>query len=159
MGKKGAELRAKKDSATITFTKAQLVEHDKQVIREWQKRSKQYMNHLAMEQAAGAKEVFVEETNKYFAQKAETFKSGNWLNDFSNAVSFAFAIPVKVLVEQFGWEPLNGSKQDNHKRIARFSKAMVREFGEMTESRGIDIEQYAKDVEKKYGISFSPGDV
>lgn len=139
MGRKGDALRAaKKQQATYTFTAAQLSEHDRQVSDFAVQRRKDEIN---------------EDVRKEWESRAREFASADMNENFMNAVAYMFAIPCRVLIEQFGWKPVRYANCPQTK-TERLAVAMIEELNRITESEKKDIRTYARETFDKYGLKF-----
>ena len=139
MGRKGDALRAaKKQQATYTFTAAQLSEHDRQVSDFAVQRRKDEIN---------------EDVRKEWESRAREFASADMNENFMNAVAYMFAIPCRVLIEQFGWKPVRYANCPQT-RTERLAVAMIEELNRITESEKKDIRTYARETFDKYGLKF-----
>ena len=62
--------------------------------------------------------------------RAKEFASDDLNNNFMNAVAYMFAIPCRVLIEQFGWKPVRFANcpQTKTERLAVGTKVIVHTF-------------------------------
>ena len=71
----------------------------------------------------------------------------NKLDTMYDALALVTCVPCEVLVDEFGWAPY----KDERSKIGKFVNAVVRRVNEVSEG---DLNQYAKDMYDKLGISF-----
>lgn len=139
MGRKGDALRAaKKQAAVYHFTAAQLAEHDRQV------------GDMAVQRR---KEQMDDAIRREWEARAQEFASADMNENFMNAVAYMFAIPCRVLIEQFGWKPVRYANCPQT-RTERLAVAMIEELNRITESEKKDIRTYARETFDKYGLKF-----
>lgn len=144
MGKNGAALRAAKmQNTTYTFTREQLLAHDRQIrekfAEEYKQRADEYLN-------------------EEWERRRQTFATGVSDDDFQTLLSYMLAVPVKVLVEQFGWKPCPKDRNPGRNRLARFGDAVIAEIEGICGDDTKDITDYCQKVYDEYGIKFSYGE-
>lgn len=132
MGKKGEALRASKmKNVTYTFTREQLARRDEAVKREYQR---QYDERLRMQ------------------ARAEEQR----LNDRRLSIlPLMMAIPIEVLLDEFGWRPLpeEGKYIHPRSRLARFVLACEDRLNALTEEETKEtLEEYCSRVWEKSGV-------
>ena len=139
MGRKGDALRAaKKQQATYTFTAAQLAEHDR------------YVSDFAVQHR---KEEINENVRKEWQRRADEFATPDLNENFMNAVAYMFAIPCRVLIEQFGWKPVRYANCPQT-RTEKLAIAMIEELNNISSNTKQDIRTYARETFDKYGLKF-----
>lgn len=139
MGRKGDALRAaKKQKSSYTFTAEQLLEHDRQV------------GDMAVQRR---KEEINENVRKEWEARAQEFASADMNENFMNAVAYMFAIPCRVLIEQFHWKPVRYANCPQT-RTERLAVAMIEELNRITEGEKKDMRTYARETFDKYGLKF-----
>lgn len=142
MGKNGDLLRAKKaQTATYTFTAAQLEEHDRQVRMAAIERKKQELKDYAH----GVLEKDFNERQKLLEGSAEDVT----LNVFSMLIS----ISCRVLVERFGWAPI-WKHTTRRNRLSRFVTAVQEEAERLINDELLDIRKYAAEAWDITGVRF-----
>lgn len=141
MGKSGALLRMRKDDTkTITFTQGQLKQHDAAVAQ------------AAIKQRSRELE---EEAKRQALKQVGDLITGDSEEDFYNTLQYLFAVSVRVLIEQFGWRPVeSGCKngEDHRYKVVKFAQALTDELNRLKGTG--DIKSYAKETAQKYGIGF-----
>lgn len=141
MGKTGALLRMRKDDTkTITFTQGQLKQHDVAVAQ------------AAIKQRSRELE---EEAKRQALKQVGDLITGDSEEDFYNTLQYLFAVSVRVLIEQFGWRPVeSGCKngEDHRYKVVKFAQALTDELNRLKGTG--DIKSYAKETAQKYGIGF-----
>jgi len=145
MGKNGAALRAAKMKSTIySFTREQLLAHDKKIreefVEEYKRRADEYIN-------------------EEWERRRQTFATGVPNDDFQVLLSYMLAIPVKVLAEQFGWKPCPKDRAPGRNKMARFGDAVIAEIEGICSNDNRDIMDYCREVYDKYGMKFEYGEV
>lgn len=94
MGKKGDLLRAlKEQNTTYTFTKAQLMEHDKQVRRDILLKAKEDLEAEARRQA----DAYVQHE---WAEREKLFIENHPMDNIVTIMSLLLAVSSRVLIEQ-----------------------------------------------------------
>lgn len=150
MGRKGDALRAAKMArVTRTFTEEQLRLHDQQVKREAILMYQQELKRHTREQYNELNDRIRVE----WEQRAKEFASDDLNNNFMNAVAYMFAIPCRVLIEQFGWKPVRYANCPQT-RTEKLAVAMIEELNRITENEKKDIRTYARETFDKYGLKF-----
>ena len=157
MGKKGDALRAaKKKATTYTFTREQLEARDEEMKREWresfEKESRRVVAKLMKERAQEAQKEIEAEWQK----RAEEFHTGDREEDFYALLQYMLAIPVRILVERFGWRPAaNGS--DGRFRLVKFADYVIEELERISGDDLMDIRKYSEQTAEMYGVQFKRG--
>ena len=157
MGKAGAALRAaKKETTVYTFTRAQLEARDESLKKEWremfERESRRVVDRLMKERAAEMQKQIEEE----WAKRAAEFNTGDREEDFFSLLQYMLAIPVRVLVERFGWQPaVNGS--DGRYRLVRFADYVIEELERVSGDDLLDIRKYSEETAERYGVQFKRG--
>lgn len=137
MSKKWKEEKARRKAAVMrTVSDEWLRQHDEQVAKAAIERYKAEMN-----------KSIEEEWNR----RAAEYVSSDMEDNFRNAIAYMFAVPVRVLIEAFGWKPPSVSRTT---RTERFCEAIVEEFIRITEDEKTDVKSYAKETFDMYGIKF-----
>ena len=142
MGKKGDLLRAKKaQTATYTFTAAQLAEHDRQVRMATLERKKQELKDYAR----GVLDEDFAERQKLLEGSAEDVT----VTVFSMLIS----ISCRVLVERFGWKPI-WKHTTRRNRLSRFVYAVQEEAERLVNDELLDIRKYVDEAWEITGVRF-----
>lgn len=142
MGKSGDLLRARKaQTATYTFTAAQLEEHDRQVrmaaIERKKTDLKEYARHVIEED--------FNERQKLLEGSAEDVT----LTVFSMLIS----ISCVVLVRVFGWKPI-WKHTTSRSKLARFVTAVKEEAERLINDEMLDIRKYVQEAWDITGVRF-----
>lgn len=154
MGKSGAALRAeKKQRATYTFTAAQLEDHDRAVIRDYQKRFHDTLKAKVDEEVAKSKAEAIEEINATWKARADEFHTGNAGWDFMMLMQYLLSVSARILIEDFGWMP-PGNGKGRPRKIERFADRVAEIIGEISADDLADITTYSKETFDKYGLQF-----
>ena len=142
MGKKGDQLRLmKKQNTVYTFTREQLEEHDKQVIRENADNLKAKIN--------------IEMTEKLEKEMAKRDAQIFW-----NILPFCLSLACRVLVEKFKWTPIPKNRYINRKRrLAKFSDYLVDEVNVLFGEGMQDVRKYCDETYDLYGVKFKMGEI
>lgn len=128
----------KSQTACYHFTHEQLIEHDR------------IIGDRAVERR---KEEIDAAVRKEWESRAREFATSDMNENFMNAVAYMFAIPCRVLIEQFGWKPVR-FKNCPATRTERLAVAMIEELTRITENEKKDIRTYARETFEKYGLKF-----
>ena len=147
MGKNGALLRAKKDNVTYTFTKEQLIAHDKQVIEQkrkliledMQKQADMYNERLAEGRKKAEEELKADAYNKY----EENFYAG---------YRYFCCKLVGILVEKFAFPKCHG-------RANKLTRLLEDLMGEIIFPSEEEVDAYCNQVYDKYGVAFTREDI
>lgn len=134
MGKNGDLLRAKKaQTATYTFTAAQLEEHDRQIRMAAIERKKQDLKDYA-------RHVIEEDFNE-----RQKLLEGSTEDVTLNVFSMLISISCRVLVERFGWAPI-WKHTTSRNRLARFVTYVQEEAERLVNDELLDIRKYAQEA-------------
>jgi len=156
MGKKGDLLRAMKaQQTTYTFTKAQLMEHDRVVIRDALMKAEKEL----MKKAQAEYDAKNEELQKFIADEWETrekiFMENHPNENVISLMSLLLATSCRVLIERFGWKPIpKDGIYDRRNRTMRFADCVVDEIGKITQDENADIRKYCAETYDLYGVKF-----
>lgn len=142
MGKKGDLLRAKKaQTATYTFTAAQLAEHDRQVRMATLERKKQELKDYAYN-------VLEQDFNE-----RQKMLEGSTEDVTLTVFSMLISISCRVLVERFGWKPV-WKHTTGRNRLVRFVDAVQEEAERLINDELLDIRKYVKEAWEITGVRF-----
>lgn len=144
MGKKGEMLRLqKKQRATYTFTGEQLEAHDSAVIADFRRRYEEDLRSRAQAEEARINAMIDDE----WKRREEIFTDQGGNESIFNLLSMTLAVPVAVLMDEFGWRPLP-EKQKMHPRawLARFVVCCEEILNEIAEDENKDIREYCMAV-------------
>lgn len=142
MGKKGDLLRAKKaQTATYTFTAAQLEEHDRQVRMATLERKKQELKDYAYN-------VLEQDFNE-----RQKMLEGSTEDVTLTVFSMLISISCRVLVERFGWKPV-WKHTTGRNRLVRFVDAVQEEAERLINDELLDIRKYVKEAWEITGVRF-----
>ena len=155
MGKKGDLLRAQKaQRVTYTFTAEQLQEHDRQVRDAYKKQADQHMRKLWDEYDRKQREEFDAHIHELWNERMKEFNEGMPEDKITVMLSYLLSISARVLIEQFGWTPVEGHRYTRRNRIVRFSNAVVDEIMKITANKMIGIQEYTAETYRLYGVRF-----
>lgn len=142
MGKKGDLLRARKaQTATYTFTAAQLEEHDRQVRMATLERKKQELKDYAYN-------VLEQDFNE-----RQKMLEGSTEDVTLTVFSMLISISCRVLVERFGWKPV-WKHTTGRNRLVRFVDAVQEEAERLINDELLDIRKYVKEAWEITGVRF-----
>lgn len=142
MGKKGDLLRARKaQTATYTFTAAQLAEHDRQVRMATLERKKQELKDYAYN-------VLEQDFNE-----RQKMLEGSTEDVTLTVFSMLISISCRVLVERFGWKPV-WKHTTRRNRLVRFVDAVQEEAERLINDELLDIRKYVKETWEITGVRF-----
>lgn len=155
MGKNGDRLRAAKAArVTRTFTEEQLREHDRQVVEAYKESADRHMRKVWDDFDHRQREEFDAHVNKIWRERAEEFQSGTPAEQMETMLSYLLSVSARVLIEQFGWTPIEGHRFTKHNRLVRFCDAVIKEIDSVASNKDIGIQEYAAETYKKYGVCF-----
>lgn len=138
--KRRAEREAKKKQVTYTFTHEQLIEHDKAVQLNYRKRLDEEIYKMVKEE---------------WDIRQKEFNSGCYQDDLMSYLEYTLAIPVKVLVEKFGWKQLWGDRYDTQCKLYKFTKYVLEELEQIGGDENRDIRKEAALILEKYGVGWT----
>lgn len=159
MGKKGKALReAKLKSTVYTFSKEELLEHDRLVRLE----SIDACRLAAQEKAAAViaeeekkREQFKKAVEAEWEERSKRFCSSDLGSNLVEFTRLAVMIPLKVLVEKFGWKPAPPEdKRDMRYKMSKLHDYIALELNDLVTDDLKDIRRYAEEAEKITGIKF-----
>lgn len=137
MSNSGKLLRMnKKQTKTITFTQAQLEQHDIQVARETIERRQAELKHFIDKRAEEVQKQYFNPENKLIEEKI---------------ICYVLAVSCKVLIEQFGWTPIK-RRVDGRMRIVRLVDGIKAELKEVVKYGG--FKPYSDYVKDRYGVEW-----
>lgn len=141
MGRSGDLIRKNKaQNRSYTFTAAQLAMRDNA------------LKEAVLTQRAKELE---EEAKRQALKQVGDLITGDSEEDFYNTLQFLFSVSVRVLIEQFGWRPVeSGCKngEDHRYKVVKFAQALTDELNRLKGTG--DIKSYARETAEKYGVSF-----
>ena len=141
MGRSGDLIRKNKtQNRSYTFTAAQLAARDNA------------LKEAVLKQRAKELE---EEAKRQALKQVGDLITGDSEEDFYNTLQYLFAVSVRVLIERFGWRPVDSgcnNGEDHRYKVVRFAQALTDELNAL--KRTGDIKSYAKDTAEKYGVGF-----
>lgn len=155
MGKKGDALRAAKQQAVIWhLTREQMAAHDRAVVEDYKKRFDENLRAAfrAEEERINA-EILAE-----WKRRADLF-SGTGLDNIYTLLSMTLAVPIAVLIEEFGWRPLPAENRKMHprSRLARFTLRCQEILEDIASDEQKDIRTYCEQVWEQSGVRFQYG--
>lgn len=150
MGKKGDLLRAlKEQNTTYTFTKAQLMEHDKQVKRDILLKAKEDLEAEARRQA----DAYVQHE---WSEREKLFVENHPMDNVMTMMSLLLAVSSRVLIERFHWKPIpKDGVYDRRNRTMRFADYIVDELDKITRDVDADIRRYCEETYDLYGVKYT----
>lgn len=152
-------LRAMKaQKSTYTFTRQQLEEHDRAVKIEYGKQLKEKVKKEAAEIDKKREADLMAKVKEVWDQRAAEFASGKAQDDVMAMLSYMMAVTAKVLIEEFGWTPVEGHRFTKRNRIVRYASAVEREFEKIATDDDLGIVEYSQEVYELYGIKFHYGE-
>lgn len=155
MGWKGDLLRAEKAKrVTRTFTEEQLREHDRQVIDAYKKQADRRMQKVWSDFDKRQREQMDEHINELWKKRAAEFNSGLPEENMITMLSYLLSVSARVLIERFGWAPIEGHAWNERYKIVRFCNAVVEEIEKITTDERMGIDIYAQQTYEKYGVRF-----
>ena len=157
MGKKGAALRAaKKQSATYTFTGAQLEEHDRQVREAYREDLRPRMMEAAKAAAKQYEAETVARINAEWDARAKEFNTEDANENFINLLSYLLAVSSRVLIEKFHWKPIpKDGNYDRRNRTMRYAECLVNEIQRIAGDEKLDIRKYNEETYQLYGVKYT----
>lgn len=155
MGKNGRALReAKLDKVTYTFTSRQLQDHDETVLRAYRDRvAKECTAKLEAEYEERQKRAH-EIIQQEWDEREAAFKTGDAADEMALLMQYVLSVPVRVLVERFGWTAASKDRYDRRLKITQFAEAIVDEVTKICDDDEQDIRSYCAETFDKYGIKF-----
>ena len=156
MGKKGEVLRAAKQSQTCyTFTREQLLAHDRAVVDDYKKR----FDDRLREAFKAEEERVNAEIQAEWRKRADLF-SGTGMDNIYTLLSMTLAVPIEVLIDEFGWRPLPPENRKMHprSRLARFVIRCQEILDDIATDEKKDIRTYCQHVWDRSGVRFQYGD-
>lgn len=155
MGKNGKLLReAKARRVTYTFTQEQLLDHDRQVIDAYKEQADQRMRQIWRDYDEKQRKDFDAHANKLWEERRKEFNTGIKDDDMASLLSYMLAITARVLIERFGWTPIEGHRYTRRNKIVRFCNAVIEEIDDLRQDDKKDIIWYTTETYKKYGVKF-----
>ena len=151
MGKKGDALRAAKLKNTVyTFTREQLEERDRAVEKAYRER---YEERLRAAFEAERERVDAEIAAEW-KRREEIFGNRGGNDSVYNLMALTIAVPIEVLISEFGWRPLppEGHKVHPRSRLARFVVRCEEILNEIAEDENKDIRVYCEEVWQRTGV-------
>lgn len=150
MGKKGDLLRAMKaQQTTYTFTKAQLMEHDKKVKHDILLQAKDDLEAEARRQA----DLYVQTE---WAEREKLFIENHPMDNVMTMMSLLLAVSSRVLIERFHWKPIpKDGVYDHRNRTMRFADYIVDELDKITRDVDADIRRYCEETYDLYGVKYT----
>ncbi len=156
MGKNGERLRAAKaERVTYTFTKKQLEDHDRQVVRAWREQAFQRMKKEADSLAKAREQELMKRVNEEWDNRAAEFNTDDAAENFQALLQYMLSIPARVLIEQFGWQPVTGHRFSKNNKIVRFCTGVAEEMAKIRSDDLMDIRKYSDETFKLYGVKFT----
>lgn len=154
-----AELRRQKREQskvgiTRVFTEAQLAEHDRQVVAAYKKNADRHMRKVWDEYDHRQRDEFDKHINELWHQRWEELNTGTPEEQIDTMLSYLLAISARVLIERFGWLPLNGHRFTRRNKIVRFCNAVIDELDRIAHDKTIGAHEYAAETYRLYGVRF-----
>lgn len=154
MGKNGAAMRAEKAQKTIyTFTREQLAEHDRQVVKSQEAYLQKRLEEMKQEKNRELDEYLQEEWKK----REELYKLDK--GGFMDLLSLMLCVPARVLIEKFGWQPIpKDGVIDSELDLVRFTECVVEEMNRINEDELKDLRKYSEETYALYGVKYASQD-
>ena len=163
-GKNGKLLREQKRQNTVyTFTREQLIAHDNEVVRariatlEAVLADREAKHREEMEQVyAEYNKKMQEAINAEWKARKAAFMTEDFESNMLEFVRIAVMIPLRILVEKFGWKkvPENAKTGDGRYRLVKLHDYIAETLNALTADDLQDIRAYAAEAEKVTGIYF-----
>lgn len=155
MGKRGQALReAKAHSASYTFTRAQLEEHDRKVQEAYKERVRVDCEERLRMQA----EEYRKEIDKHIDEEWEKREALiHEENGISELLSLLLCVSARILIEDFGWKPIR--KVDHRNKTVRFAEKFADTITDICTDETKDIRTYCDETYELYGVTFREVDV
>lgn len=150
MGKNGQLMREKKKQTARLYTDEQIEEIRVEARRSQSELLKADLNKMLDEHEKNLRE----QIDKEWEQKYREFQSGVSEDDRLSYLRCTLAIPLKVLIERFGWKPMYGDRWDKLSKTYKFMFAMMDEINEIGKDKTKDITTVADEVLNKYGVGY-----
>lgn len=132
MGKNGKAMRAEKMRTTVyTFTREQLEARDRALEADYQRRFDERLRQVAKE-----------ETDRINEQRLQV-------------LPLVMAVPIEVLLDEFGWRPLPGENKwlNPRSRLARFVVACGERLNDLVENMSQEVlDEYCRQVWERSGV-------
>ena len=153
MGKNGVLLRvAKKQSTVYTFTREQLEARDRAVEQAYKERFDERLRAAfkAEEERVNA------EIAKEWKRREEIFGKGG-TDGMYNLLALTIAVPIMVLIDEFGWKPLPPEHKRLHprSRLARFVICCEDILNDISSDENKDIRAYCEAAWQRSGVKLS----
>lgn len=158
MGKNGKALReAKRLSTTYTFTREQLEERDARLLREHQEKINAKATAAVKEEWNTREERMLEVITEEWEERAKKFNSDDFNDNMIEFTRLAMLIPLRMLVEHFGWKPAKPTKTggiDGRYAIIRLHDLCAIAINDIGADELKDIRKYAEECEQITGTDF-----
>ena len=118
---------------------------------------KSFSKHLKKtwdEYAQRQRKEFDEHINKVWRERAAEFQAGTPAENMDVMLSYLLSVSARVLIEQFGWTPIEGRRFTKRNKIVRFCEGVISEIDGITKDTTIGIQEYAAETYRKYGVRF-----
>lgn len=151
MGKKGDLLRAQKaQTSTYTFTREQLKAHDMAVVEDYKKRFDFRLRQEFKAEEDRVNAVIMEE----WKRREQIFSDHGGNESMFTLLSMTLAVPIEVLIDEFGWRTLPDEKHKMHprSRLARFVLRCQEILEGIATDEKQDIREYCAKVWERSGV-------
>lgn len=151
MGKKGDALRAQKAQASrYTLTRAEIDAIRHQAVQDY---IAKFRENLKKEFDA-EKARIDEEVRAEWKRREEIFSDHGGPESMFTLMSMTLAVPIAVLLDEFGWRPLPDEKHKVHprSRLGRFVLGCEERLNEIAEDEKQDIGRFCEEVWKRSGV-------
>lgn len=158
MGKKGKALReAKSQRVTYTFTKEELAARDRQLLKEHEENLRAKTAAAVEKEWSDREARFKEVIEAEWQKREDLFNSNDPDNNLIEFTRLAFMIPLRLLVEWFGWQPARPTKKgipNGRFNITRLHDLCAITINEIARDELKDIRKYSDEAEKITGVDF-----
>ena len=151
MGKKGEALRAAKLANTrYTFTREQLEERDRAVEAAYKERYEERLRAMFKAEEERINAEIAEE----WKRREEIFGDRGGNDSVYNLMALTIAVPIEVLIDEFGWRPLPPENRKIHprSRLARFVIRCEETLNAIADDETKDIRAYCDEVWQRTGV-------
>lgn len=159
MGKKGDALRAlKAQSATYTFTRAQLEEHDRVILESYKERVREDCKRELDAQIAEHQKTIDKYINEEWKRREAIFSEQDGTN-LSELLSLLLCVSSRILIEKFHWKPIpKDGVCDLRNRTVKFSQYFANTINDICTDQNKDIRKYCEETYELYGIKYQMED-
>lgn len=155
MGKKGDALRAAKaQSATYTFTRAQLEEHDRKVKEAYKERVRAECKEELKARIEQHQRDIDRHIDEEWKKREALFAAEDGTN-LSELLSLLLCVSSRILIEKFRWKPIpKEGVCDMRNHTVRFSQYFANEISDICTDQNKDIRIYCDETYELYGVKY-----